>query len=314
MPTPQIIVASQNMAYSGLHDAKGTIQPGRFTALLETVRDHSRDPATGQRPDVLLVQEVRAWARRRTDHRGRTRWAARAQKILGMHMVGICTSTTGGVAVLINPQTVGVVTRPRTWRDVLRRKRGGWDTRFTHHFHQGVGLAALRLPGLAQPVPVTSAHLNPYAAEAAVIEAKLLASRAHRLDGRLGITGGDVNYIPLDDGAIPDPSTIPPYNRSSRWRFNDQGEVVPNRAVAQAFALAGMVDVAPLIAERTHNPDLLCATGKGRCRVDQFWVTQHLAPAVVSYRVHHHPHSDHSLISMTLDPSRLDIDPNLTWV
>src|SRR5699024_3668192 len=113
------------------------------------------------------------------------------------------------------------------------------------------------------------------------------------------------------DDPVPDPYEIPPYNRSARWEQGSDGAWRPNRIVGETLHRGGLVDVAPLLADRTNDKTLLEATGHGRCRVDQFWVTPPLAPAVVGYERHAHPHSDHALIVTRLDPALVDMEAAL---
>ncbi|GAA1095496.1 endonuclease/exonuclease/phosphatase family protein [Nocardiopsis metallicus] len=281
-----ITVVSQNMSHSGLYHSNGTPDPDRWDGLMHTIAQH--------RPDVLLLQEVGRWS-------GHNRQPiARAERDLGLRMVGIVTvSANGGTAVMINPATVG-------WEE--------WEDRYSGELHHGFGVAVLRLPDLATPLAVISAHLTPYSAAAAAQEAQVLIARAYRYGG-VGIIGGDINHFPLDSHAIPDPDTIPPYNRSSRWIREQDGTYSPNRIVARTLATGGLSDAAALVAQRAGDTSLLGATGRGRCRVDQFWLTPPLTPAVVDYQAHAHEFSDHHLVLTRLDPARVDLNAALPeWI
>ncbi len=279
-------IAAQNMSHNGLYTPDGDPDPGRWDGLMEAIDHH--------RPDVLLLQEVGRWT-----ENNRTP-IARAEQALGMRMVGIVTTPAGGgTALMINPDTVG-------WEQ--------WEDRYAGQLHHGFGVAVLRLPGLDAPLAAISAHLTPYSATAAAQEAQILVARAYRYGG-IGIIGGDINHFPFDDHAVPDPHTIPPYNRAARWIRDESGSYRPDRAVAQVLASGGLADVAPLVAQRTGDASLLEATGRGRCRVDQFWVTPPLVPAITDYGRHRHAFSDHSLITMRWDTARVDLDAALPeWV
>ncbi|GAA1468229.1 hypothetical protein NE857_22330 [Nocardiopsis exhalans] len=69
------------------------------------------------------------------------------------------------------------------------------------------------------------------------------------------------------------------------------------------------------MAQRTGDTSLLGATGRGRCRVDQFWITPPLVPALTDYEHHAHPYSDHHLILTRLDPTLVDLNAALPeWI
>lgn len=283
-----VTVVSQNMAYSGLFTSSGERDPHRWDGLMATIDSHE--------PDILLLQEVGKWE----DHNRQP--IARAEQALGMRIVGITTRPAGGgTALMIRPNTI---------------KWAQWEDRYSDQTLHGFGVGVLRLPGLDTPLATISAHLNPFSAKAAVEEAQLLVARAYRYGG-LGLIGGDINHFSHHDApsAIPNPDHIPPYNRSSRWITTDAGDVVPNRTVGRALRLGGLTDVAVHVAGQTGNSDVLAPTGRGKCRVDQFWATPPLVPAITGYAHHPHKHSDHSLITMRLDTSLVDLDAAIPeWI
>jgi exonuclease III len=281
-----ISIASQNMSHSGLYLPTGAPDTSRWDGLMDTIGRHQ--------PDILLLQEVGRW----TDHNRQP--IARAEHDLGLRMVGIVTSPAGGgTALMIRPDTV-------VWEQ--------WEDRYQAELHHPFGVGVLRLPGLDRPLAAISTHLTPYSAAAAAQEAQLLIARAYRYDG-LGIIGGDINHFPADDHAVPAPGTIPPYNRSSRWVLGEDGTYSPNRIVARTLVAGGLSDAAALVATRTGDTSRLDATGRGQCRVDQFWVTPPLVPAVVDYQAHGHDFSDHHLILLRLNPALVDMDAALPeWI
>jgi hypothetical protein len=271
-------VVSQNVSHSGLYTSNGAPDPARWDGLMDTIGQ--------RRPDVLLLQEVGRWTQ---DNR---RPIARAEQALEMRLVGIVTTEAGGgTALMIRPDAVG-------WEQ--------WEDRYADLLHHGLGVGVLRVPGMQVPLAAISAHLTPYSASAAAQEAQLVIARAYRYGG-VGLVGGDINHFPLDNGAIPDPDDIPPYNRSSRWIRGGDGGYRPNRVVAHTLAAGGLTDVAALVAGRDGDPTLLEATGRGKCRVDAFHVTPPLVPAVVDY--------EHHLVQMTFDPTLVDLDAALPeWI
>lgn len=283
---PLITAIAQNMSHSGLYTASGAADPDRWDGLMATIAQH--------RPDILFLQEIGRWG----DHNRQP--ITRAEDALGMHMAGyVLTDAGGGTGVMINPDTVQLQQ---------------WEDRYRRLVHHGLGVAVLRIPGLYTPLAVSSVHLNPYSAAAAAQEAQVLIARAYRYGG-VGILGGDVNHFPADDHAVPDPATIPPCNRSSRWLMDDDGHLRPNRIVARTLMTGDLTDVAALIAHRTGDTTVLAATGRGKCRVDQIWVTPPLVPAIVDYEHHAHTFSDHHLILTRFDPALIDLDAALPeWI
>lgn len=283
-----VTVLAQNFSHSGLYTPAGEPDPGRWSGLMATITEH--------RPDILLVQEIGKW----NDHNRQPLF--RAEGDLGLRMAGhIITPAGGGTGVMINPNTINIQQ---------------FEDRYQGMAHHGLGVAVLTLPGLDTPLAAISAHLNPYSAVAAATEAQVMIARSYRYRG-LGLIGGDVNHFSFrdDPAAVPDPATIPPYNRSSRWLVNADGDLVPTRIVGRTLQLGGLTDVALHVADHTGDTSLLAPTGRGKCRVDQFWVTPPLVPALIDYEHHAHPYSDHALILMRLDTSRVDMNAAIPeWV
>ncbi|MEU0489973.1 endonuclease/exonuclease/phosphatase family protein [Nocardiopsis sp. NPDC006139] len=283
-----VTVVAQNMSHSGLYTPNGDPDPDRWNGLMAAITEH--------RPDILLLQEIGKW------HDYNRQPLFHAERDLGLRMAGhIITPAGGGTGVMINPDTIHIQQ---------------FEDRYQHMVHHGLGVAVLELPGLDTPLAAISAHLTPYSATAAATEAQVMVARAYRYGG-LGLVGGDVNHFSHrdDPAAVPDPATIPPYNRSSRWLVDADGSLVPNRIVGRTLQLGGLTDVALHMADRTGDTSLLAPTGRGRCRVDQFWVTPPLVPAITSYVHHQHEFSDHSLILMRLDTSLVDINAALPeWI
>lgn len=232
MPPTELIISSQNVAYSGLYDADGKADPGRWDALLGTVAAH--------RGHILLLQEVGRWA---YDDRALLR---AAEHRLGMTAAGIVTRPAGGgVTVFVDSDVVDI---------------RAWENRHAAAAHHGLGMAVLRIPGLKPPLAVISTHLHPYSCAAAAIEAQTMIGRVHR-HGGVGVLGGDINHFPADNGAIPDPAVLPAYNVSSRWIRDEDGTPQPNRTVTDVLELARMTDSAALVASNANNASLLGATG-----------------------------------------------------
>lgn len=179
-----------------------------------------------------------------------------------------------------------------------------------HNTWHGFCLATFDVTGTDLPVPLVaiSAHLTPYSAAAAAIEAQIIGSRAYRYDG-LGVIAGDINHPPLGDPE-PDWTLIQPYNRMARclpiaspdepWRANT--------IVGQTLYSGGFTDVAAHMADRNHDPTLREPTGKhGGLRVDQIHVTPALRPAIAgAFRRDTTAFTDHHLVGADLDLAQTD--------
>jgi exonuclease III len=184
----------------------------------------------------------------------------------------------------------------------------GWDTKFASETTHGFGVTAFDI-GLPKPLSIVPVHVNPFSKEKALAEVGLIASRGYR-NGSFVVLGGDINFPP-NDGIEPDYNTMRPYNYMSRSVFTDLTENQPptaDRRVAQTLERAGYVDVAHALYKQNGNQTLLQKTA-GEYRIDQFWVSQPLSPAIVKYWVVDTPEgaSDHKGIVFQLDTDKIDI-------
>ncbi|MFE2729457.1 hypothetical protein, partial [Kitasatospora sp. NPDC059327] len=175
---------SQNIQYGA--DA------GRWAGLVELVREVG--------PQLLLLQEA--------DHLAAPAAAGAAAEALGMELV-VAPSRNLPVAVAWDPAQLRI-------EDV--------ETRYTGEMHHGYAAARIAPWGLAAGLPAPlvaiSAHLIPYSAQAAAVEAQILAARVHR-HGGIGLIGGDINH-PTATDPEPDWETVRPYNRSARCRRRER--------------------------------------------------------------------------------------------
>lgn len=241
-------------------------------------------------PDFLLLQEV--------DWLADPNEAKAARDALGMDLF-VAPSRQLNTAVAWKPQALEKV---------------GTDTRYSAtDLHHGYALVQFKPLGLAQewPVPfvVISAHLTPFSVEAAGPEAQLVVNRAYRYGG-IGLVGGDINHLPLDDPE-PDWSLVQSHNRAGRChRRTHPGEPWRgNRLVGEVFRDGEMTDVAGHLADLQQDPFLRQPTAvAGHIRVDQFHVTPALVPALVDYRlVDTGDGSDHDGVVATVDPGQADL-------
>ncbi|MGK5739216.1 endonuclease/exonuclease/phosphatase family protein [Micromonospora sp. URMC 103] len=175
-------------------------------------RDAVVEVIDGQRPDVLLLQELRGF-----DDRVLARFADR----LGLrpHRAGSCLGQP--VAVLVRPPLRSLASGP------LRRP-----------FHHAAARVVLATD--AGPLTVLGTHLHPLSGGWRRVEVDWLARAVRRAPGELTLVGGDLNTL--------DPSTdhterlgrLPPAYR--RRHLRRDGRTVDTRAVAVLLA-AGLVDV-----------------------------------------------------------------------
>jgi endonuclease/exonuclease/phosphatase family metal-dependent hydrolase len=274
---------AQNLSHGGLRNDTGEAED-RVPLLLE--RFKSVAPSI----DILLLSEAEDW-----DKAGH-RYLGLAMQELDMDSVPLSKPSTGfPVALLYRKETVG------RWQN--------WDTKFSDETTHGFGVAAFDI-GLATPLSVISAHINPFSKEKALSEIGLIASRGYR-NGSFAIIGGDINFPP-NDGVEPDysSSSMRPYNAMSRTEFNDPGnDIAPkaDRRMAQTLERAGYVDVAHYLHKKDSDDSLLQKTA-GEYRIDQFWVSEPLASAIIKYWVVDSPAtaSDHKGIVFQLDTDLID--------
>ncbi|MFK3983017.1 endonuclease/exonuclease/phosphatase family protein [Micromonospora sp. NPDC050397] len=256
-----------------------SMKEGRWPGLASVIR--------AQQPDLVLLQEA-DWLTN-PDH------VRTAEDDLGMTIVGAPSRNLPvGVAWRCDKLTLVEV-----------------DTAHSAQLHHGYSAPRFDVPGLTDrlPVPlvVISTHLIPYSAQQAAQEAQTVATRLYRYGG-LGVVGGDINHLPLGDEE-PDWETIQPYNRAARChrRRHDAEPWRGNRIVGETLRDAGLVDACAHIADQRKNPSLRRPTGKaGGVRVDQFWATASVAPAIDDYVWVNNPHGDHHGVLTRLDLTRID--------
>lgn len=94
------------------------------------------------------------------------------------------------------------------------------------------------------------------------------------------------------------------FNLAARTLSGPDGELIPDRRVAEMLERCGYVDVAGHLYEQTDDPALLRRTGSDD-RIDQIRVSGPLAPALRSYRLLDTPPgaSDHHGIPATSTPT-----------
>lgn len=284
-----ITIAAQNLLNGGIIGVDGKPED-RWPLLVKRIE------SIKPRPDLLLVSEVQDW-----DKQGH-RQLSRAIHDLGMDALPIPPSNSGKhVALFYRRESVG------RWKH--------WNVDYAKGVTHGFGVAAFDV-GLPQLLSVVPVHLDPFSQNRALTEIQIVATRGYRY-GPFAVIGGDINYAPAQDPE-PDFKTMRPYNRASRTALKDpakSGELESYRRISWALEAAGYVDVARHLYEQTKSKKYLKKTADGEYRIDQFWVTEPLAPAVTSYEVLDKPvgASDHKGIVFRLDTDKVDTTAKLDY-
>lgn len=277
-----ITIMAQNLGLGGMYDDDGNHED-RWPILAERIQ--SLSPAV----DILLLSEVLDW-----DRYGHKQ-LSRAKHDLDMDALPLAPSQSGlGTAVLYRKETVG------SW---MR-----WNTDCAFETLHGFGVATFDV-GLTRPLSVVPAHLAPYDAGKAMQEADLIATRGYRY-GPYAVLAGDVNFPPAQ-GPEPLYSAMLPYNISSRTELTPPGdkELRPNRQVSWIIAKNGYVDAAWHLYTQTGDESLLERTATDD-RIDQAWVSNPLAPALISYSRLDKPveASNHDGIAIQIDTNLADTE------
>lgn len=273
---------SQNLLFGGLRSDTGESED-RWPQLLKRITSTAR-PA-----DFVLVQEAEGWDR--YGHKA----LATATKDLDMDALPLPPSSSGNLpGLLYRPQTAG------RWQR--------WNTSHSDQTVHGFGVAGFDV-GLPSLLSVTSVHVNFFSADLAVQEAAIIVNRAYG-NGPFAVIGGDMNYQPSNDPE-PDFTKMKPYHFSMRTKLTDPSKHEPmsvDRRSAWKLEQGGFVDVAAYIYEKTKDKKYLEETAEGGMRIDQFWVSQPLAPAIVDYQIIDEPKpaSDHKGIAFQLDTKLID--------
>lgn len=275
----KLTVMVQNLLFGGVLDGDDGRPSERWPLLVERV--------LSARPDVLLLTEAVQWGQ--WGHR----LLARAMEAFDMDALLPAPSASGvPVVVMFRRETMGRWTR--------------WNTDYGQLTTHGFGVAAFEVDGLT--IDFAACHLNPFSADLALQEVSVVSNRAYRYSP-LAVIGGDINYPP-DTGPEPLFAAMTPYNRSMRTVLHDPAEgagLSADRRVGWKLRQAGFHDAAALEFDRRGDATVLERTCN-QDRVDQIWVTESLAPAVVDYWAVHSPQgaSDHSGVVTVLDTSLVD--------
>ncbi|MER6500183.1 endonuclease/exonuclease/phosphatase family protein [Streptomyces sp. NPDC001455] len=279
----ELTIVVQNLGHGGLRNGAGDPE-NRWPRLAERIL------SVGE-PDLVLVQEA-------------VEWSAYGHRQLGIAMRDLDLD-----AVPIPPSSSGYVPTLLYRRETVGRWTH-WNTDFAQETLHGFGVAVFDV-GLPAPLAVVSAHLNPFVADKARDEAKLLATRALRY-GPYGIVAGDLNYPPADPASpAPDYGAMLPYNRSARTRLPSEagGQLVPDRRVTETLAYTGFVDAAWKLCTERGDERLLRRTATDD-RIDQLWASAPLRETIVDYAVLDTPQgaSDHHGLVVRLDLDRAATD------
>lgn len=270
---------AQNLGRGGFANDEGENED-RWPLISKRVKD------TAEKIDLLLLSEAVDWDK--SAHRP----LVRAANDLDLEPMPLAPSKSGfHTTLLYSKKSVG------RWQN--------WDTGYYEETVHGFGVAGFDI-GLPRVLSVVSAHLDPFSCGRAMDEAELLAVRAYRR-GPYAIIGGDCNY-PSAFGREPDYSKMRPYNMAARTTLDSPNDnPVPDRRVGKMFVKNDFFDVAYEVYKKTRNESLLDRTAKSD-RVDQFWVSKPLQPAIVDYWIADDPTeaSDHKGIVFQLDTDLID--------
>ncbi len=128
-----------------------------------------------------------------------------------------------------------------------------------------------------------------------------------------------MNYQPPNNPE-PDFNQMKPYHYSMRNKLSDpnrQEGMLTDRRPSWKLTQAKLFDVASYMYEKTKDEKYLAptASGDGGMRIDQFWVSESIAPAIVDYQVIESPAeaSDHKGITFQLDTDKIDISKSWTF-
>lgn len=285
----ELTIAVQNLGHGGLRNGSGDAD-NRWPHLAERINSAAAKVGS-EHVDLALVQEAVEW----TSYGHRQLGIAMGD--LDMDALPIPPSGSGyPPALLFRSETVG------RWRH--------WNTDFAQETLHGFGVAVFDV-GLPAPLAVVSAHLNPFVADKARDEAKLIATRALRY-GPYGLVAGDINYPPADPSSpAPDYAEMRPYNRSARTRLPSEADrqLVPDRRVTEMLSYSGFADAAWTLYQERGDKELLRKTATDD-RIDQLWVSEPLRDTIVDYALLDTPEgaSDHHGLVVRLDLSRAQTD------
>lgn len=269
---------SQNLLFGGVRNGAGDPED-RWPLLLERIQK--------VKPDILLLQEAWDWGKYGHKH------LVQAKNDLGMEAMPLPASNSGSiVAILYRPDTMG------SWQR--------WNTDYADQTTHGFGVASFNV-GLQDLISFMSVHLDPFRLDMALLEIGLISNRAYRYSP-LTIIGGDINYAPAR-GPEPNYEAMKPFNMSARTVLQDKRSdkpMQPDRRIGQKLEQAGFVDVAYHLYEKTKDEGLLARTATDD-RIDQFWVSEPLAPAIAKYWVVDTPAeaSDHKGVAFQLDTDKI---------
>lgn len=248
-----------------------------WTPFVDTLLHHAPNV------DVLCVQELDGGKKKASDPLD-TSQADSLASALGMNIRLSDSPTTVHTAIAWRPD-LQVLNEFTLDREVAP---------FSHH---GQSLVQLKDDEWPHPVTFASAHLSPFSATLAVIEAQYLIAHLDMWGPEEEVVvAGDVNG-PADGDPHPPWEELPARDVAARAR-PQSGPPVANTDAAHVLRLGRLVDAAAEVADRTGDLDLRFPTGKGQLRVDRIYrgaaFDALLADHIPS------PLSDHHLVITTL--------------
>ncbi len=274
----QLRIASANLQEGGLDTDTGS-----------DVRWHKTiDALAGWEPHIVLVQEMRSPSPQHTlrQHLYRTANALRMTPVLGR-------SARAGQREL-----------PGDTDRSLQRPDGADDGPWPAPGAPPWCHALVQVQGMANPMRFYSVHLPARSVTAQLGWAEYLANRIAQL-GELTVAGGDWNGFSRADAAQLTPhhlEHLPPHLIPPRMRYNAAGERLPSYDVHDVLDSTGLIDAAAHLPPDRRDPRELTPTGRsGAGRIDRFYTTLTLTPAIRGYRQQNTGGSDHHAILLTID-------------
>lgn len=265
MSGPEFTVATWNV--------KKKDGPRNWTPFVDTLLHHVPNV------DVLCVQELDGGKKRGSDPLD-TSQADGLAAALGMNIRVSDSPTTVHTAIAWRPG-LQVLNELTLDREVAP---------FSHH-----GQSLVQLKGDEWPHPITfaSAHLSPFSATLAAIEAQYLMAHLDMWGPEdQVVVAGDVN-------GDPDPpwEELPARDVAARAR-PQPGPPVANTDAAHALRHGRLVDTTAEVADRTADRTLRSPTGKGQLRVDRIYRSAAFDALLADHIPS--PLSDHHLVVATL--------------
>jgi endonuclease/exonuclease/phosphatase family metal-dependent hydrolase len=170
--------------------------------------------------------------------------------------------------------------------------------------------ATAEIPGIPYPVTFVSVHLPSRSALAQLAQGQHLASMLAQRGGA-AVAGGDWNGLAPGGNLAGLENELPLHLRNARTLVipGDNGYLLePDYSVHHALAVTGLTDAAAALPPEHREPPVLASTGVlGRGRIDRFYLTPELTPALTGYVQRDTGGSDHLALMISLSLEAMGI-------